>query len=444
MIPRNVAPRVLEALADCPVVLLHGARQVGKSTLAAALASGPHRASYLTLDDAPVLATARADPAAFIRDFTEPVVLDEIQRAPDLFLAIKAAVDRDRRPGRFLLTGSANVLLLPQLSDALAGRMEILTLWPLSQGEIDGVRDGFIDALFAESLPPPPREPEPWARLLERITRGGYPEVIGQDAAGRREAWFGSYITTMLQRDVRDVSNIEGLTMMPRLLALLAARGASLLNFSELSRSAGIPLTTLKRYLALLEIAFLVQTLPAWSANLGKRLVKAPKVLLTDSGLMVYLLGVGGDRLALNGTLGGPLLENFVAMELRKQATWSKTQPTMFHFRTSAGHEVDIVLETRDGRIVAIEVKATASPGAADFKPLRLFAEATGKRFHRGVLLYTGSESVAFGPNLHALPVSALWRLGAQPVPADQARAKPRTAARGPTPSPSAGGRGRG
>ncbi|MBI1892955.1 MAG: ATP-binding protein, partial [Candidatus Rokubacteria bacterium] len=330
--------------------------------------------------------------------------------------AIKAAVDRDGRPGRFLLTGSANVLLLPRLSDTLAGRMEILTLWPLSQGEIEGVREGFADALFAESLPPLYPEPEPWPRLFERISRGGYPEVVSQEAEERRGAWFGSYITTILQRDVRDVSNIEALTIMPRLLTLLATRSASLVNFSDLSRSVGIPLTTLRRYLALLEIAFLVQTLPAWSVNLGKRLVKAPKVLLSDSGLMAYLLGLSGERLALNGTLSGPLLENFVAMELRKQIAWSKARPSMFHFRTAAGHEVDIVLEARGGRIVGIEVKASATLGAEDLKPLRLFAEATGKRFHRGVLLYTGSEPVTFGPNLHALPVSALWRLDAQKV----------------------------
>lgn len=416
MIPRSLTPGLLAALADRPVVLLHGARQTGKSTLAGSVAAGPHRARYLTLDDASVLATARADPEAFIRGFTEPVVLDEIQRAPELFLAIKAAVDRDRRPGRFLLTGSANVLLLPRLSDTLAGRMEILTLWPLSQGEIEGVREGFADALFAESLPPLYPESEPWLRLFERISRGGYPEVMSQEAEERRGAWFGSYITTILQRDVREVSNIEALTIMPRLLTLLATRSASLVNFSDLSRSVGIPLTTLRRYLALLEIAFLVQTLPAWSVNLGKRLVKAPKVLLSDSGLMAYLLGISGERLALNSTLSGPLLENFVAMELRKQITWSRTRPGMFHFRTAVGHEVDIVLEARGGRIVGIEVKASATLGAEDLKPLRLFAEAMGKRFHRGVLLYTGSEPVTFGPNLHALPVSALWRLDAQKV----------------------------
>lgn len=416
MIDRNLTPLLLEALGDRPVLLLHGARQTGKSTLAASIARGSHPARYVTLDEAPVLATARADPAAFIGEFKEPVVLDEIQRAPELFLAIKVAVDRDRRPGRFLLTGSANVLLLPRLADALVGRMEVLTLWPLSQGEIEGMREGFVDALFADSLPSLPPQSEAWPQLFERISRGGYPEVVAQEAEARREAWFGSYITTVLQRDVREVSNIEELTAMPRLLALLATRAGSLLNISDLSRNAGIPLTTLRRYLALLQTAFLVQIVPAWSANLGKRLTKAPKVYLTDSGLMTSLLGVGGDRLAANGVARGSLLENFVATELRKQLTWSKTRPTMFHYRTSTGHEVDLVLEARGGRVVGIEVKAAVTLTEDDFKPLRLFSEVTGKRFHRGVLLYMGSEPLGFGPKLHALPVSALWRLNAEKV----------------------------
>lgn len=416
MIYRNLTPLLLEALADRPVVLLHGARQAGKSTLAGSIAGGPNPARYVTLDEAPVLATARADPAAFIKELKEPVVLDEVQRVPELFLAIKASVDRDRRPGRFLLTGSANVLLLPRLADALAGRMEVLTLWPLSQGEIEGVREGFADALFADSLPSLPPQPESWPQLFERISRGGYPEVVVQDADARRQAWFGSYITTVLQRDVREVSNVEELAAMPRLLALLATRAGSLLNVSDLSRNVGIPLTTLRRYLALLQTTFLVQIVPAWSANLGKRLTKAPKVFLTDSGLMTYLLGASGERLAANGTIKGPLVENFVATELRKQLTWSKTQPAMFHFRTSTGHEVDLVLEARGGKMVGIEVKAAVTLTDGDFKPLRLFAEATRKRFHRGVLLYMGSEALAFGPGLYALPVSALWRLNAEKV----------------------------
>jgi hypothetical protein len=406
---------LLAALGDRPAVLLHGARQTGKSTLAAALSATEHTARYLTLDDAAVLAAARTDPTGFIDGLTGSVVLDEIQRAPELLLPIKASVDRDRRPGRFLLTGSANVLLLPRVADTLVGRLEVLTLWPLSQGEIEGRRERFIDTVFSDLLPSLDREEERWVRVLDRMARGGYPEVLVQESEDRRGAWFASYITTLLQRDVRDIANIDGLTALPRLLSLLATRSASLLNVADISRSAGLPMTTLKRYLALLEMSFLVQLLPPWFANLGKRLVKTSKLYVVDSGLLAHLLGVTGERLALDSTLTGPLLESFVVMELRKQLAWSSTRPGLFYFRTSAGHEVDVVLEARGGKLVAVEVKASATIGPGDFKSLRSFAEATGKRFHRGVLLYAGAEAVPFGPRLHALPVSALWRLGARP-----------------------------
>jgi predicted AAA+ superfamily ATPase len=352
--------------------------------------------------------------AAF--DATKPVtvVIDEVQRAPELFMAIKAAVDRDRRPGRFLLTGSADVMLLPRLSESLAGRMEILTLWPLSQGEIEGTEESFIDALFSNELPTKIKIRQDWAGLLARMLRGGYPVIQGRLTEDRQKAWFGSYVSAILQRDVRDLASIEGLTLLPRLLSLLATRSTSLLNFSEFSRSAAIPQTTLKRYMALLEMTFLIQTLPAWSSNLGKRLVKAPKLILNDTGLMAYLLGLSGERLATESTLAGPLLENFVAMELRKQATWSKSHPQLFHFRTLAGQEVDIVLEDAAGKLVGIEVKASATVDGKDFRGLRAVAELTGRRFQNGVVLYTGFECIPFGPRLHAMPVSTLWALSAK------------------------------
>lgn len=414
MFERHLAPRLLEALADTPVVLLHGARQTGKSTLVRRLASQEHPARYLTLDDAGVLAAARDDPAGFLAGLNEPVVLDEVQKAPELFPAIKAIVDRDRRPGRFLLTGSANVLLLPRLSESLAGRMDILTLWPLSQGEIEGRREGFVDALFAGTLPRRTGNPRDRGDLVRRLMTGGYPEILGRITGARRDAWFTSYVTTILQRDVRDLANIEGLTVLPRLLGLLAARRMALVNFAELSRSLTVPLSTLKRYMALLETTFLVQMLPAWSGNLGKRLVKAPKLLLADAGLAAHLSGLEAERLSGDVGLVGPLLENFVAMELRKQIAWSRTQPGLFHFRTQTGQEVDVVLEDRRGRIVGLEVKAAATVGAQDFKGLRTLAEATGKRFQRGVVLYTGAEIIPFGTDLHALPVSLLWQTGVE------------------------------
>ena len=412
MISRHIEPVLLAALADTPVTLLVGARQSGKSTLCRSLASSAHPARYLTFDDAAVLASARADPAGFVANLDGPVVLDEIQRAPELFPAIKLAVDRRRAAGRFLLTGSANVLVLPRVADSLVGRMEVLTLWPLSQGEIEGRREQFLDDLFARDAPRRRGEGEGRAAILGRALRGGYPEVVQRADRGRRRAWFGSYVTTILQRDVRDLASIEGLTALPRLLALLAVRTSGPLNYADLSRVAAIPQTTLKRYMALLETTFLIRLVPPWSRNPSKRLVKTPRIVLTDTGLLAHLAGWTAERLNEDPGVAGPLLENFVIMELAKQASWSRWRPGVFHFRTHTGQEVDIVLEAEDGRIAGIEVKAASSMGEADFRGLKALREADGKRFHRGVVLYTGHELLPFGPGLWALPISALWHPG--------------------------------
>lgn len=420
VIARHLAAPLVTALRERPVVLLNGARQAGKSTLATWVASGPHPATYLSFDDARTLAAARGDAAGFVDGFAGPVVLDEIQKAVDLLPAIKRSVDCDRRPGRFLLTGSADVLMLPRVSESLAGRMEILTLWPLSQGEIDGRREAFVDACFGAAPLNEPVETDPWPRLVERMLRGGYPEVVSRGADLQRDRWFDSYLTTLLQREIRDLAQVESLTALPRLLAVLAARATGLVNFAELSRSTTIPQTTLKRYVALLDLTFIIETLPAWAANLSQRLIKSPKLLLTDSGLLGHLLGLTADALLARRELAGPLLETFVAMELRKQIGWSRTRPRMFHLRTTAGREVDLVLEARGGAVVGIEVKASATVDAGDFKALRLLADATGKKFQRGVVVYAGSQSLPFGPKLHALPVSAIWRLGAETVPSSE------------------------
>jgi hypothetical protein len=411
MLQRYVSARLLEALADSPVVLLHGARQTGKSTLVQHITSTDHPAQYLTLDDAAVLGAATADPAGFLAGIEGPIALDEVQRAPELFLAIKADVDRKRTPGRYLLTGSANVLMLPKLLESLAGRMEILPLWPLSQGELAGHRESFIDSLFADKPIRAGAGPKDGPTLIERILRGGYPEAQRRATPSRRRAWFNSYVSTILQRDVRDLANVDGLSAMPRLLGLLASRVGSLLNQAEVSRSLGMPQTTLKRYLALLEATFLVQLLPAWSGNLGKRLVKSPKLYLNDTGLACSLVGQMDERALRQSQLLGPLAENFVVMELRKQATWSKTEPGLFHFRTLSGQEVDVVLESPSGDLVGVEVKTSATVGTGDLKGLRALAEETGKRFLRGVMLYQGHETVPFGKNLHAVPMDALWQL---------------------------------
>lgn len=410
MIRRNITQNLLDALSDTRVVLLHGARQSGKTTLVRAITEGPHPARYLTLDDAGSLAAANADPSGFISGLSLPVAIDEVQRAPELFSAIKIRVDSHPRAGSFLLTGSANLMTLPRLSEFLAGRMEVLTLWPLSQGEIDGRLENFVDAAMDGKLPDRRRPPEDRIEVTQRILRGGYPEVLLRQAEERREAWYASYLTTILQRDVRDLSQIEGLSAMPRLLALLASRSATLANLAELSRGAGIPLSTLRRYVALLESTFLIHLLPAWSVNLGKRVVKAPKVMICDTGLMAHSLGMNAERLLRDQDHLGRFLENFVVMELRKQTTWSRSQVRMFHYRTHSGEEVDVILESSAGHIVGIEVKAASTVGNSDFKGLRKLADATGKRFRLGVLMYLGASEIPFGPRLYALPVSSLWQ----------------------------------
>ena len=406
---RHATDALLDALHDTPVVYLQGARQTGKSTLVRAIAERQHPAQYLTLDTAAVLSAASNDPEGFIAGFDWPVVIDEVQRAPSLALAIKAAVDTTRRPGQFLLTGSASVMSLPALSDSLAGRMELHTLWPFSQGELGDVRETFVDRVFAEKLVTPDTVADSEKSLLDRVCTGGYPEIQTRKSRARRQAWFDSYVDAILQRDVRDLANIERLSEFPRLLALLASRAGGLLNFADLARTLGIPQTTLKRYMALMEMTFLVRVLPAWFSNLGKRLTKAPKLLLADTGLLTHLVEADRNRLRRNRTLLGHVLENFVAMELIKQLGWSKRRCRLFHFRTESGAEVDLVLEDSAGRLVGVEVKSATSMRQQDFRGLEELARLSGDRFVRGIVLCTGTTVVPFGWNLYQLPVSQLW-----------------------------------
>jgi uncharacterized protein len=419
---RNITQSLKEALADTPVVLLTGARQTGKTTLARDLAFAPETfpGRYATLDELEVRAAAQADPTGFITVLStsgEPVILDEIQNVPELLPAIKVSVDRDRRPGRFLLTGSANVLVLPKVSESLAGRIEILPLWPLAQAELAGQEGSLVDFLFSDALPavlPARAAPMDRADLIDRILTGGFPEALTRSDR-RRERWFSSYLTTILQRDIRDLANIEGLSQMPRLLGLLASRSASLLNLADLSRTLPLPYTSLQRYMALLESIYLVRLLPAWSNNIGTRLLKTPKILLTDTGLSAHLMGVSESRLLEDPTLLGGLLENFVALELMKDASWSRTQPSLYHWHTTSREEVDILLEARGGQLVGIEVKASASVTLKDFRGLAALQKSVEKRLHRGIVLYTGQHVLPFGEGFFAVPLSALW--SAPPAP---------------------------
>lgn len=408
-IPRSTEPLVLAALADTPVVLVHGARQTGKSTLVRRIAEAEHPATYVTLDDAVVLAAALGDAQGFLGGLSGSVVIDEVQRAPGLLLAIKAAVDRQRTPGRFLLTGSAHVLQLPRLSETLTGRMEIHTLWPLSQGELARRRETFLDRLFDRDPAFDRPAPTSLHELIGRAAAGGFPEAVSRTDPRRRGEWFSAYLSTVLAREVREVAEVEGRVALPRLMALLAARVGGLANYADLGRASGIAKTSLIRYLAILETTFIIIRLPAWSTNLSSRVSKSPKFYLCDTGLLSSLLHLDDSSAVRRGELLGALLENFAVVELVKQASWHVSGAVLHHYRTYAGDEVDIVLEARGGAVAGVEVKAAATVAARDFRGLRSLAVGAGESFASGVVLYTGTEVVPFGERLWAVPFAALW-----------------------------------
>jgi len=405
---RNISSNLKDALNRSPVVFLTGGRQTGKSTLIKEVCGEEY--TYVSLDDLRFLAQAKYDPIGFLAGLPKPLILDEVQRVPEIFLAIKQDVDNNRVNGRYALTGSANPLLIPQVSDSLAGRMEILQLFPLSQGELNNHDERFIDHIFQETVSFKKISAIDRDTLLQKMIIGGYPLVQNRRERDR-DAWFESYIMTLLQRDVKDLANIEGITQLPDLLKLLAARTSGLLNNAELSRTSGIAATTLHRYVTLLEILFLVYFQPAWSANLARRLVKSPKTYLIDTGLLAFENGMQVQRLKSDGTLLGALIENFVVSELRKQMTWNELRVGLYHYRTQANIEVDIILENKAGQIVAIEVKASESIRPDDSNGLRQLREDLGAKFVRGIILYTGSEIVPINEQITALPISYLWHL---------------------------------
>ena len=401
-----IMPRLMEALADTPVVLIHGPRQCGKTTLARTLEKKKY--TYFSFDDDVTLSAARSDPVRFAEDLPERTILDEVQRVPGLFTALKSIVDRDRKPGRFLLTGSANVLLVPRLADSLAGRMKILRLYPLAQTELPGRASGFIDVLFNQGFKAGSKM-RLGKSLIERIVAGGYPAALSRSTQNRRSAWYRDYITTLIQRDVRDLARISALDTLPRLLALVAGQTSRLLNVSELSAPFQLSRPTIRDYVTLLTNIFLLEELPSWHSNRMSRLIKTPKLHIGDTGLACALLKMDVGVLNDDRVLLGQLLETFVFQELRRQASWQEEPIAFYHFRDKDGAEVDVVLE-RDGRSIAgVEIKAAATVSSADFRGLRRLKQVSGKRFKAGVVLYDGKSIATFGEGLYAVPVRCLW-----------------------------------
>ena len=409
-VPRRAAGLVSEALADTRVVVVNGARQVGKSTLAEVVLRQTTNGTARFLDDPVTRAAATEDPVRFVRH-DGLMLIDEVQRVPDLWLAIKHLVDRDPRPGRFLLTGSARLLSLRSLPDALPGRSETIELWPLSQGEIDSAPDGFVDAAFTSgadlrAIPSDLRRKD----YLARMARGGYPEAARRETPRRRERFFESYLADLIARDVHQVADIERAADMRRLISILAAQTGGLLNANRIAGRLGLTAPTVRRYIEILETIFLVRLIPAWSANATTRAVATPKPIFTDTGLAHYLAtGAAAD------TPVGGLMENFVLSEIARQLTWSRIPARLYHYRDRDQYEVDGVIEDNSGQVVGIKVKATETVRVDDFRGLKLLQRRLDGKFRAGFVLYCGTESLSFGDDLACLPISALWTTPSPP-----------------------------
>lgn len=407
MYKRYISHKVTEALKDTPVVMIAGARQSGKSTLAKSVVDS--ECPYITFDDTAQLEIARQDPIGFIRNQTATqVILDEVQRIPEIFVSIKQSVDELRRPGRFLLTGSANVLLLPQVSDSLAGRFEMIPLYPLSECEIRGKESHFLSQLFAQKAPHT-KEVRIKNLLIEKIVSGSFPEPISRSSEGRRATWYMQYLNSLIQKDLSDIAHIEHVRIMPQFLKTLAVFSANLINLTNIGETVEISRQTTGRYLQLLEQLFLVELLPAWHKNELKQLAKTPKMHFVDTGLLCALRKINTIKLKSDITLFGHLLETYVYCELKKQASWLDQSISFYHYRDKDKYEVDFVLEGAGGEIIGIEVKATATLKASDFIGLRKLKESAKQDFHMGILLYDGDVTTSFGENLYAVPLGALW-----------------------------------
>jgi uncharacterized protein len=407
LIERGLADVLLEAMRCARVVALLGPRQAGKSTLARMLAAEHLGADYLSLDEEPIRSLALADPAGFIAARTRPVVIDEVQRAPELLLAIKARVDRDPAVGQFLLTGSANLRRIPAVSDALPGRVDYLTLWPLTQGEIAGRSEGFLTSLFDRSVPMLSDAPVGRHSYAEMLLTGGFPEARTRPRAALG-TFFASYVDSIVDRDVADASRVRDPAAVGTLLRLLAARSGGLARYEGLARDLGSDGKTVKSYVDVLERLFLVRVRRPWHVNLGQRHVKAPKLYVSDTGLLGALVGADERRVRDDSGFAGALLETFVATELERQASWLPERLSFWHYREGE-REVDVVIERPSGEVVGVEVKAGATVRPRDFAGLRHLRARLGPRMRAGVVLYAGAHTLPFGEDQWAVPLQAMW-----------------------------------
>lgn len=413
MIKRQLSQSVLDALQGFPVVFVNGPRQAGKSTLVQSLAVRKWPAEYVTFDEATMLGAAEANPESFLRAYEGRLILDEVQMVPDLFRVLKILADearmadKDTANGRYLLTGSANIMALPKLSDALVGRMSVLTLYPLSALEVSGGKGGFLSCLSRNGFRSATMKRK--ADLVDVLKRATFPEITDQDDSRRRQ-WFESYITTILQRDVRQIADIAKLGVLPNLLRILASRAGGLVNEADIARSIGQNAVTAKNYRVLLQMMFLTFDVRPWFRNIGKRLVKSGKGYIIDTVLLCHLQQINLHKVAIHDPhVFGHVLENFVASELLKQLASSEELADLYHFRTSDGKEVDFVLEHPNGRLSGIEVKARDAVSETDFHGLQELRRETDNDFICGIVLYRGQKTIPFGDRLWAVPVDAMW-----------------------------------
>jgi uncharacterized protein len=409
MYTRLIQKNIEEALGDTSVIIVNGARQTGKSTLCKTLIDTKMLdADYITFDSRTPMAAAQKDPEGFLAGLKPHVVLDEIQRVPEILLAIKKYIDTDRTNRRFILTGSADVMTLPKLSESLAGRIEIHNLWSLSQDEIRGKKSSFLDKLIDPSNPFHTGATS-WEDIINILTIGGYPEILSRKNEQRRIKWFEAYINSILQKDIKELANIEKISEIPNLLEILAGRVGSTVNLADISRLLGMPASTVKRYYMLLQHVFLIKEIPAWTPNFEGRFVKMPKIFISDTGVLCYLRGDTHTSLLHDRNRVGAVMENFVIMEIIKQMSWSPLGFKPYHFRDHKGIEVDLLLENRQKHIYGIEIKTSASVKSSDFKGLEYFAEHNPKNFKKGIVFYTGDQYIQFSEKMHAVPLSLLW-----------------------------------